>query len=155
MSERKSIKKIKNLIVFCDGGSRNNPGPAACGFIIKDERGRVYGKKGIYLGEATNNVAEYQGVIKSLNFLSDEFPKIKELNIPIQFFLDSMLVVNQLNGKFKVKDSKLRMLVLVVRSLEKGFKANIYYNYIPRRENKEADGLLNKALDKKLLKKNK
>ena len=155
MSERKSIKKIKNLIVFCDGGSRNNPGPAACGFIIKDERGRVYGKKGIYLGEATNNVAEYQGVIKSLNFLSDEFPKIKELNIPIQFFLDSMLVVNQLNGKFKVKDSKLRMLVLVVRSHEKGFKANIYYNYIPRRENKEADGLLNKALDKKLLKKNK
>lgn len=109
--------KGTTLKIFTDGGARGNPGPAAAGFLIKDEKGKTLIEKGEYLGEATNNVAEYQGAIKALEWLvaNQEVIAGRER---IDFFLDSQLVVNQLNGIFKVKNAGLRSLMVEVRQLE-------------------------------------
>jgi len=137
------------LLIFTDGGARGNPGPAASGFIIKDDHGHLLVEQGKYLGQTTNNVAEYQAVIEALAWLKNYF-KIKEtLNNQIDFFLDSNLVVNQLNGFFKIKDAKLKNLIIKVRSLEKEINQKIFYHFIPRQKNYHADFLVNQTLDKK------
>ncbi len=149
---------MKKLIIFTDGGARGNPGPAAAGVVIKDETGQILNSISRTLGETTNNVAEYQGVIAALDWLRNN-PIIQLSNKPInekfiiQFFLDSKLVVNQLNGLFKVKENHLRELILKVRFLEQEVGGDIYYNLIPREKNWEADKLVNEALDCTNLKK--
>lgn len=125
--------------VFTDGGSRGNPGPAACAFVVYDDSGNIRQKRGKYLGIATNNEAEYQGVIEAL--CHPELVSGSEIN----FFLDSLLVVNQLNGLWKIKEPRLRELILKIRELEAG--KNITYTHIPREQNKEADALVNETLD--------
>jgi ribonuclease HI len=129
--------------VFCDGGSRNNPGHAAYGFVVK-VNGQTIKKDGQYIGIATNNVAEYTAVVEALLWLENKY-KGEEVN----FNLDSNLVVSQLTGVFKIKNADLGNFVVKIRSLENSFK-KINYKYIPREKNKEADLLVNSALDKKL-----
>lgn len=141
--------KKNNLIVFTDGGARGNPGPAAIGFIIKDDHGQILIKQGKYIGQTTNNVAEYQAVIEALTWLKNNFKMKETLNNQIDFFLDSNLVVNQLNGFFKIKDAKLKNLIIKVRSLEKEINEKIFYHFIPRQKNYHADFLVNQTLDKK------
>jgi ribonuclease HI len=141
--------KKNNLVVFTDGGARGNPGPAASGFIIKDNHGQILIEQGKYLGQATNNVAEYQAVIEALTWLKNNFKMKETLNNQIDFFLDSNLVVNQLNGFFKIKDAKLKNLIIKVRSLEKEINEKIFYHFIPRQKNYHADFLVNQTLDKK------
>ena len=138
------------LFIFCDGGARGNPGPAAIGFLIKDNKGRVLVEKGKYIGRATNNVAEYQGVIHALKWLvkNHQSSIINHQPSTINFYLDSKLVVNQLNGFYKIKNSKLIELVIQARGLENQIKGKIVYCHIPREKNKEADKLLNQALNK-------
>jgi ribonuclease HI len=136
----------RNLFIFTDGGARGNPGPAAIGFMVKDNRGQVLVKLGKYIGRATNNVAEYQAVIEALKWIKSS---IQYSIFSIQFFLDSKLVVNQLNGRFKIKDVKLKNLIIKVRCLEKEIKGKIFYHFIPRQKNHHADFLVNQALDKK------
>ncbi|HUS52372.1 MAG TPA: ribonuclease HI family protein [Candidatus Bathyarchaeia archaeon] len=136
--------------VFCDGGARGNPGPAAVGFVIKDSAGKVIKKKGKYLGRATNNVAEYQAVVAALAWLSQQV-KPDSQPVAYTFFLDSRLVVNQLNGLFKVKKASLRSLVVKIRQLEQAVGGNINYLFIKREKNQEADQLVNLTLDQKLL----
>lgn len=131
------------LNVYCDGGSRGNPGPAACAFVVA---GDMQYKCGKYLGETTNNVAEYQGVIEALSYLRNlgDLRDLSELN----FFLDSNLVVNQLNGLFKVKNGTLRELLLKTRALEQEMNGvKLRYQYVPREQNWEADRLVNETLD--------
>lgn len=128
---------------FSDGGSRNNPGHAAWGFIVFEDD-KIIHKEGGYMGIATNNIAEYTGLISALTWLEEN--KKDEV---IDFFLDSNLIVSQLNGVFKVKNATIRELVLKVRGLEQSFK-KISYTHIPREKNKEADELVNQALDKHL-----
>lgn len=135
----------KSLLIFADGGARGNPGPAAIGFIVKDSLGEILVKKGKFIGETTNNVAEYQAVIEALKWLKS---RDKGHVSSIKFFLDSKLVVNQLNGLFKVKNSGLRNLVIKVRQLEKEVGGNVSYHFIPREKNKEADTLVNQSLGK-------
>lgn len=140
---------MKKLIIFTDGGARHNPGPAAIGVVIKTETGELLASICQTIGETTNNVAEYQAVIEALTWLRN-YPISKFSNSPIlQFFLDSKLVVNQLNGMFKIKEAHLRELLLKVRQLEQEVGGNIFYNLIPREQNWEADALVNKALDEK------
>ncbi len=127
------------LKVYTDGGARGNPGPAACAFVIYDPAGNLREKRGKYLGKMTNNEAEYQGVIEALTSLADP-----ELN----FYLDSQLVVSQLNGIWKVKEPRLRVLLFKIRQLENGRK--ITYAYVPREQNRMADALVNETLDGKL-----
>lgn len=124
------------LKVFCDGGSRGNPGPAACAFIIYDDAGNIRQKCGKYLGTATNNEAEYQAVIEALS------SNLSDLN----FYLDSLLVVNQLNGFWKIKEPRLKELFLKVKKLSSSL--NVSYSYVPREQNRAADALVNETLDK-------
>lgn len=133
------------LKVFCDGGSRGNPGPAACAFIIYDDAGNIRQKCGKYLGTATNNEAEYQAVIETLSYLSS-LRNLSDLN----FFLDSLLVINQLNGLWKIKEPRLKELFLKIKQLEQFNNLTIVYTHIPREQNREADALVNTTLDKNL-----
>ena len=128
--------KSYQLTVFADGGARGNPGPAAAGFVISDSGNQVLAEMGEYLGETTNNVAEYQGVILSLKWIKENIEKqISQIN----FFLDSKLVVNQLNGLFRIKNGGLRNLIIEVRQLEKAVGGNVFYHHLPREKNRKAD----------------
>ena len=124
-----------NLIIFTDGGAKGNPGPAAAGVVIQDENGKLIHQFGRAIGHNTNNVAEYMGVVEALEHLKRKAKSEKLKAEKIDFFLDSMLVVNQLNGVFKIKNPKLRELVLKIRNLEPQVKAEIHYHYIPREKN--------------------
>ncbi len=130
------------LKINCDGGSRGNPGPAAYGFVVKEGMNLIKESAG-FIGTTTNNVAEYTGVVKALSWLKEKKPKTD-----LSFFLDSQLVVSQLNGIYKVKDAKIRDLVVKVRELEGSF-GKIIYCHIPRAENSHADSLVNMALDQR------
>lgn len=149
----------RNLFVFADGGARGNPGPAAAGFIINDSTGKTLLKKGKYIGKTTNNVAEYRAVIEALKWikLSIKYsrPRLRLAEggqvSSITFFLDSKLIVNQLNGLFKIKNSRLRNLIIKVRQLEKEVGGNVSYRFISREKNKEADALVNQNLNQKSL----
>lgn len=139
------------LFIFADGGARGNPGPAAIGFIIKDSKGKILKREGKYIGETTNNVAEYQAVIESLKWIKKNLiNSVVSIN-SINFFLDSKLIVNQLNGLFKIKNSNLRGLIVKVRQLEQEVGGNVSYNFIPREKNKEADTLVNQSLEQNTL----
>jgi ribonuclease HI len=132
----------KRLTIHTDGGSRGNPGPAAIGVFIEQD-GIAIKSFGKTIGDTTNNVAEYTAVIEALQYCTSMNQKPKTIN----FFLDSKLVVEQLNGNFKIKDSKLRELSLKIRILEQEVGGVITYHSIPREKNKEADREVNLALD--------
>ena len=134
------------LSVFCDGGARGNPGPAAVGFVVF-QNNRIVHKFSKRIGETTNNVAEYRAVIAALEWLSKNYPIIQSSNQLINFYLDSQLVVNQLNGNFKIKNSNLQKLIVRAKSLERKVSRKISYSYVSRRKNKIADALVNQALN--------
>jgi ribonuclease HI len=136
------------LIIHTDGGARGNPGPAAIGVVIED--GKEIAGFGKRIGETTNNVAEYTAVIEALTYVKSQIPNFRhqtDEQTLIQFFLDSTLVVNQLNGLYKVKEMHLRELLTKVRLLEGEVGGMITYTYIPREQNRRADFFVNKALD--------
>jgi ribonuclease HI len=145
--QKKKMNSNPHLLVCCDGGARGNPGHSAIGFLIKNNQGKVLVKEGRYIGKATNNVAEYSAVIAALTWLVKHQSSC-QLPASCQFCLDSQLVVNQLNGKFKIKNLKLQKLALKVKELENRISIDIYYNYILRNKNYEADRLVNLVLDK-------
>ena len=124
-----------NLKIFTDGGARGNPGPAAAGVVIKNEKGKVLTQFGKPIGHATNNIAEYMGVVEALKCLKARGSRLEPRGQKVDFYLDSKLAVNQLNGVFKVKNPKLRELVLKIRNLEQEIGAEIFYHYIPREKN--------------------
>lgn len=133
------------LKIFTDGGSRGNPGPAAAAFVAYDDAGNLREKRGKYLGIVTNNEAEYQAVIEALSYLSN-LGDLSNLD-KIDFFLDSNLVVNQLNGLFKIKEPRLRDLLVKIRALEGETGLPVTYSYVPREKNAEADLQVNQTLD--------
>ncbi len=123
-----------------DGGSRGNPGPAAYGVVIADARGQVVAKLKKYIGRATNNVAEYYGLIAALDYA--ESNGIRALRIES----DSELMVKQMRGQYKVKSEELRPL------FERAFKMtqaleSFRIDHVYREQNREADALANEALD--------
>lgn len=130
------------LEIYCDGGARNNPGPAGVGVVIAGEH-----KISKYIGTATNNQAEYMAVVAALEWLADNQHNLGEKPEKISVHLDSRLVVNQLNGRFKVKNANLREMLLKVRGLENQIDIPVTYHLVPREENREADRLVNRALD--------
>ena len=125
--------------IYTDGGARGNPGPAGIGVVIWSGN-ELVGQHKKYIGEATNNQAEYKAVILAL----EEVKKIgaEELN----FFLDSELAVKQINREYKVKDKDLAALFVQVWNLSMGFK-KVTFTHVPREKNKEADKLVNEAID--------
>jgi ribonuclease HI len=134
---------FQKFIVHTDGGSRGNPGPAAVGVVITDGAKKTIQEFGKRIGETTNNVAEYTAVIEALNALK----KTVGESPVIEFYLDSTLVVNQLNGLFKIKDMRLRSLATSVRILEQEVGGVVTYTSVPREQNKRADFMVNQALD--------
>ncbi|MFA5553508.1 MAG: phosphoribosylglycinamide formyltransferase [Phycisphaerae bacterium] len=128
------------ISIYTDGGSRGNPGPAAAGYIILEKSGKQLDAAGLYLGEATNNFAEYTAVIKALENARKFNPKT------VNLYSDSELLVKQLNGEYKVKSDQLRPLFEQALELLGGFE-NYSIKHIPREKNKKADELVNKALD--------
>lgn len=131
-------KKIK---IFTDGGARGNPGPAAIGIVIKDDKDKIIKEYAEYIGETTNNQAEYKALLKGLE-LAKEF-KAQE----IICYLDSELVTKQMKQEYRVRDKDLQPLFIKVWNAAIGFK-KIGYQHISRSLNKEADQLLNIELDK-------
>lgn len=132
-----------SFLVYCDGGARGNPGPAAAAFVV-EQHGKVIYKQSKYLGKATNNEAEYAGAILGLSWVIKNTP---EGEPEITFILDSELVVNQLSGKFKVKKENLRNRYYTAKTLEKKIPLRIIYKSVSRDRNKIADFLVNKELD--------
>jgi len=125
--------------MYTDGGSRGNPGKAAIGVVIYNEKDKVIEKISKYIGTATNNVAEYSALLVGVLALK----KLKCTEV--EMFLDSLLIVNQLNGKYRVKDSKMKKLYLkVMENLE---DIDWTVAHVKRNKNKVADKLVNDALD--------
>ena len=133
------------LILFTDGASRGNPGPASYGFTISDEKGKLIYEEGKYIGTETNNIAEYTAVLESFKWIS------KNIKQPeIKLYADSKLVAEQLSGKWKIKNLGLKPLFYQIKTLEMAF-AGVTYSHIPRERNTVADGLANLALDNEIL----
>ena len=141
------MDKIQELKIFTDGGARGNPGLAAVGVFIKDDRGTKIAGFGKKIGVSTNNIAEYKAVIEALLWIIVNKEKLSK-QVKIDFFLDSNLVYSQITGLFKIKNSKLRDLLFEVRQMESEIDMLINYSYIPREKNKEADRYVNLALDR-------
>ncbi|KKU02922.1 MAG: Ribonuclease H [Candidatus Woesebacteria bacterium GW2011_GWE1_45_18] len=134
------------LKIYCDGGARGNPGPAAAAFVV-ERRGKVIFKSARFLGKATNNVAEYSAVLLAMRWLSKFDPK--DLS-EVRFILDSELVAKQLAGLFKIKNENLRILYFSVKEEEKKIPLSISFAAVPRNKNRLADLLVNRTLDENL-----
>jgi len=133
------------LNIYTDGGARGNPGPAAIGIVIQQE-GQVLKKYGETIGQATNNQAEYQAIIFAMKKAKLLFGKKKAKQMELEFYSDSELIVKQLNRQYKIKEEDLQPLFIKTLNLIIDF-GKVSFKYIPRSKNKEADRLLNQALD--------
>lgn len=136
---------MSKLIIFCDGGARGNPGPGGIGVVFKNETGKTLHSISKFIGHSTNNQAEYKALIEGLRHIAER--KEKKLFDSISVFLDSELLVRQLTGKYRVKDKDLIPLFAEVQSFILRLALPIEFNHIRREQNKEADSLVNKALD--------
>lgn len=132
---------MREIKIYSDGGSRGNPGQGAVGFVVYEGQKVIY-KKGEKIGHCTNNEAEYQAVLKALSYVESKISSGK-----IDFYLDSELVVKQLNGEYKVKDEKLKPLFLKIREKVITRGGLISFSHVLREKNKIADSLVNAALD--------
>jgi ribonuclease HI len=138
---------MKKIIIFIDGGSRGNPGPAGIGVVFCNEKGQCFKKYSEYLGDnMTNNEAEYQALIFALRKFKALFGKELAKNTDIEIKSDSELLVKQVRGEYKILELKIQSLFLVVWNLRIDFK-KIKFTLIPREKNKEADAMVGESLD--------
>lgn len=133
---------MNKIIIYTDGGSRNNPGPAALGVYIP-QLNKEYSK---YLGETTNNEAEYQAVVFALKKIKQLIGKEKSKNTEIEIRSDSELLISQLNGQYKIREKNFVPFFIEIWNLKQDFK-EVKFVQVPREENKRADLLVNKELD--------
>ena len=135
--------KYQKLIIYTDGGARGNPGPAGVGVVIYDENNKVVQELGEYIGEQTNNQAEYKALILGL-------VRAKTLGAEeLVCYLDSELVVKQMQGKYKVKNANMKPLYKEAVEMAGYFK-QISYAHVVREKNTEADRLVNEAIDEEM-----
>ncbi|MGC8776021.1 MAG: ribonuclease HI family protein [Minisyncoccia bacterium] len=130
----------EKIVIYTDGGARGNPGPAAIGVIIGNKK---YSK---YLGIKTNNEAEYEAIIFALKKAKQLIGKLKAKKTEIEIKMDSELVCKQLNAQYKIKEPHLFPLFIEIWNLKMDFK-KVFFNYIPREKNFEADKLVNQELN--------
>jgi len=136
------MKPYLELKIWTDGGSRGNPGPSAGGYVIRDAKSRLIEMKGVYVGEATCNQAEYAGLIAALK-------AAHVLNATdVTVHADSKLIVCQVGGSWKVKNQGLFAMYDEARALANGFES-FRIIHIPREQNALADEMANKAMDRK------
>ncbi|MBI2450004.1 MAG: ribonuclease HI family protein [Candidatus Nealsonbacteria bacterium] len=133
---------MDKIIVYTDGGSRGNPGPSAIGAIIN---GRGYAE---FIGDGTNNEAEYKAVIFALKKSKALFGKERIKEAEVELRSDSELLVRQLNGEYKISEPRIQQLFIEVWNLKIDF-GKVKFILIPREKNKQADRLVNEILDNK------
>jgi ribonuclease HI len=138
---------MKKIIIYTDGGSRGNPGKAAVGVVFCNEKEQVIKKYNEYLGDnLTNNDAEYRAIILALKKFKALFGKsIAEIS-EVEIRADSELVIKQLKGEYRLQDPKIQQFFIEIWNLKFDFKS-VKFKHIPREKNKEADKLVNEALD--------
>ena len=136
-----------NLTIYTDGGSLNNPGQAAYGFLIFEDKKRIH-KQNERIGVASNNVAEYTALIRALEFVRDTIQKSKIKAKSLLIISDSLLMVNQVNGLYKVKNADIKPLHSQIKMLEMELGLPISYKHVLRDKNTEADALVKEALGK-------
>ncbi len=133
------------LLIFTDGGSRGNPGEAASAVIIKDAEGKIIDQRAQYLGVKTNNEAEYAAFALSLEWLK-EYKELNQVDY-VTWKLDSLLVVEQLNKKWKIKEPRMREWGSQIWASLAAFPFSYKIMHVPRSENADADALVNETLD--------
>jgi ribonuclease HI len=140
MAEPGAPRSDHRLIVEADGGARGNPGPAAYGAVVRDaETSKELAAEGLPIGHATNNVAEYRGLIAGLEMVRELDPRAA-----LEVRMDSKLVIEQMAGRWKVKHADMKALALRAARLR---PATVTWTWVPRELNKAADALVNRALD--------
>jgi len=131
---------LKELAIYVDGASRGNPGRAGIGLAIYDNKGNILKRMNEYIGQTTNNVAEYTALIWGLQ-------EALILNATcLTIYTDSQLITRQLEGSYRIKDNTLRRFYRQVQHLMRGFDS-VSIEHIERKQNKEADRLANRAID--------
>ena len=136
----------EKIIIYTDGGSRGNPGPAALGVVIQDAKGNLIKEYGEALGVKTNNEAEYSAVISALQKIKALYGKEKTKKMLIDMRMDSELVCRQLNGEYKMEAESLFGLFIKIWNLKMDF-GQVAFSHVPREKNKAADRMVNEALD--------
>lgn len=141
---------MRKIIIYTDGGSRNNPGPSAIGVVFYNEKNQLIKSYSEYLGDSlTNNEAEYQAVIFALKKFKALFGKKTAEKAEVELKSDSEFLIKQIKGEYKVLEPRIQSLFLVVWNLKIDFK-KIKFTLIPREKNKEADKLVNQALNEQV-----
>ncbi len=141
-SGQENVQQTKPLEVklFTDGGSRGNPGPSASGFVLMDMNDTIIAKNGLYLGVTTNNQAEYQALKLGLE------EALKRKATIVHVYMDSMLVVNQMKGAYKVSNKDLVAINHSTKELVGRF-SKVIFEHVPREHNKQADAIVNEVLN--------
>ncbi len=134
--------------LYADGGSRGNPGPSGAGAVVFDTFGKRVVEVSDYLGIATNNIAEYEAVMRGLKALLASYPEDFIKAAPLTIRMDSKLVIEQLKGNYKVKHPNLVPRYLELKNLITRSFGTVLYEHVYRDNNKDADALANEAMDK-------
>lgn len=134
--------------LYADGGARGNPGPAGAGAVVFDSLGKRVVEVSDYLGVATNNIAEYEAILRGLKQLIEEYPAdvLKDAELAIR--MDSKLVIEQLKGAYKVKHPNLVPRYLEVKNLIARHFGKVSFEHVYREKNVDADALANRAMDR-------
>jgi ribonuclease HI len=141
------VQKKNKISIFCDGGARGNPGPAASAFVVYDGGGELIFKYKKFLGVATNNVAEYQAVVSAHEWLQKNSGNLDQ----VTFTLDSELITNQLSGSYKIKSQHLLPFVQKIKKIQSDLShVTIKVVHTNRSGNEIADALVNEALDENI-----
>jgi ribonuclease HI len=136
------------FILYADGGARGNPGPAGAGAVVFDNLGKRLVEVSDYLGVATNNIAEYEAVIRGLKQLAAEYSEEILKSSALTIRMDSKLVIEQLKGAYKVKHPNLVPRHLEVKNLLARSFGKVVFEHVYRERNVDADALANRAMDR-------
>lgn len=137
---------MEKIVAYTDGGARGNPGPAAAGVYIVDANGKAVKEISQFIGNSTNNFAEYQGVLLALQTLAEQLGK-KTNEMEVEIRMDSELVKKQLNHEYQIKEPGLVPMFIEIHNLRVSSFPNLTLTHVPPEQNKEADRLVNEALD--------
>lgn len=135
-----------HFTIHADGGARGNPGPAGAGAMIRDEHGNAVASVSQFLGNRTNNFAEYEAVILAFETLMKLIPKAKVESTTIEVKMDSELVVKQMNKEYKVRHPVLKEQYARLAQVASAFRS-VSFTHVPREQNSDADALANEAMD--------
>lgn len=137
---------MEKIIIYTDGGSRGNPGPAAIGAQIQDAKGKVLKEVSETIGNSTNNIAEYMAVAEGLKKVKELFGK-KTKDMEFELRMDSELIQKQLTNQYQIKEAGLVPYFIEIHNLRVANFPNLTITHVRREKNKEADRLVNEALD--------